>query len=755
MKLICSFFTLLVILSAQTMVVRVYGKWSDLARISPKYHLDIATGRANEWYDIVVDRNTMDRIIASGLPYEVQVYSLELEKEKVRGQYYSYDQYVQMMRQLAQTYPSICKFDSLPVRTYEGRWIYGLKISDNPAYEDPTEPGFLVDGCHHAREWATPYVVYKFCDSILKVYSTNNEIRQIVDNIEIYAFPVINVDGYVYDYPAQRSWRKNREPFGGAIGTDPNRNYGGCCDDIAGDWGAVDENQATHYPSQETFCGAYAFSGDEIRALTMYVRSKVINAYMSYHSYSELLMWGWGWTTNDIPDGAVCARFGNRMAGMINKLSGGTYTPGQIPEILYAVSGGSIDWVYSWCHWVGGIANLSYTTEIGTAFYQSTSDLDNIFQQNFKALKYLAQLCRDSIPPLIEGKVAPPVIYPIGNVSQNFTIKWHPVNPTENHPTQWELVELSNPSVIEDNLESGTGRWVLQGFTLSTAQHHSGSYSLFSGNTNNMNSAARTLHPYLVQPGDSLTFWCYYNLESNYDVAVVEVSENTKEWFNLDTTRFTGTQTTWVRKAYSLANWVGKSVYFRFRSMTDGNTLNGGFYVDDIRPVCLFNNVTVIANNITDTTYTFTNHPVGEYYYYVRGYNAAWGWGEYSCLAKANVGVGIKEAESTTPSDLIVFDVKPNPFQNHCVIKFQIPNKSAIRNPQSETHDGGRGFSLAIYNVTGRMVKDLSRLTLNDGRSTVVWDGFDDSGRRLPAGVYFVQLEAGDFKQIVKVVLLE
>jgi hypothetical protein len=226
------------------------------------------------------------------------------------------------------------------------------------------------------------------------------------------------------------------------------------------------------------------------------------------------------------------------MAGMINKLGGGTYLPGQIPEILYAVSGSSIDWLYSWDHWVGGIANLSYTTEIGTTFYQNQSQLDPIFSENFKALKYLAQLCRDSIGPLVEPRVAPPQIYPIGNVGQNFTIRWHPVNPGENHPTQWELVELSNPNVKTDSLESGSDRWVLQGFTRVTTQHHSGSYSLFSGNTNNMNNAAQTLHPYIVQPGDSFTFWCYYNLENNYDVAVAEVSENKKEWFNIDTMRF-------------------------------------------------------------------------------------------------------------------------------------------------------------------------------------------------------------------------
>ena len=742
------------IISAQTMVVRVYGRWNDLARISPKYNLDVATGRVNEWYDIVADRNTMDRIIASGLPYEVQIYSLELEKEKVRGQYYSYDQYVQMMRTMAQNYSSICKFDSLPIRTYQNRWIYGVKISDNPNYEDPTEPGFLIDGCHHSREWATPYVVYKFCDSITKVYNTNNEIRQIVDNVELYCFPVINVDGYVYDYPNQYSWRKNREPFGGAIGTDPNRNYGGCCGDIRADWGAVDESQASHYPSDLTFCGAYVNSGDETRALTMYVKSRVINAYMTYHSYGELFLWPWGWTGSGTPDSIIYSRWGNRIAGMINRLGGGTYTPGQSYSNPYPTSGGSDDWFYSWDHWVGGIAGLAYCTEVGTAFYQNTSQLDPIFSENFKALKYLAQLCRDSIGPLVEPRVAPPQIYTIGNVGQNFTIRWHPVNPGESHPTQWELVELSNPNVKTDSLESGSDRWVLQGFTRVTTQHHSGSYSLFSGNTNNMNSAARTLHPYIVQPGDSFTFWCYYNLENNYDVAVAEVSENTKEWFNLDTMRFTGTQTSWVRKAYSLANWVGKSVYFRFRCMTDGNTLNGGFYVDDIRPVCLFGNVNTISNSIADTTYTFTNHANGEFYYYVRGYNTR-GWGEYSSLAKASVGVGISEEDKQKTSEGFALSVNPNPFRNRLEIRYEISEtRYETVNEHISPISVPISVGLKIYDVTGRVVREFSRLTVNGERSTILWDGADDFGRRVSPGVYFVRLEADEFRKTEKAILL-
>jgi hypothetical protein len=332
-----------------------------------------------------------------------------------------------LLRNLAATYPSICKLDSLPIKTYQNRWIYALKISDNPQIEEENEPGMLVDGCHHAREWATIEVVLYFADYLITQYASSSEVRDIVDNTEIYCVPVVNVDGYIYDYNGNGElyWRWNREPFEGIIGTDCNRNYGCSAGDLKGDWGAADSGKAAHRPGSETFCGPGANSGNEIQALTMYAGSRIINSYMSYHSYGEVLMWGWGYTQAAIPDLETASRFGNRMAGMVNRISGGTYTPGQVSSVMYYTSGASEDWLYSRMHWVAGVANLSYVTEVGYSFY-SSEFLDSICINNFRALKYLAQLTRDSIPILCEGRVAPPRIYDIGSVSADFTVSWHP-----------------------------------------------------------------------------------------------------------------------------------------------------------------------------------------------------------------------------------------------------------------------------------------------------------------------------------------
>jgi len=729
----------------QDMLVRVYTpSWDMLRSISPKHSFDVAGAKVGEYYDLVVDQAELAMIRASGVAYEVRFHSTEFLNDQVREQYLSYAAIRDSLRDLSIMYPSICKFDSLPIPTYQGNWQYYVKISDNPHVEEDDEPGFLIEGTHHSREWACPITVLFFVDSILEAYGSVSQITNLVNNNEFYCIPVINVDGYLYDYPSGYWWRKNREPFGGSIGADPNRNYAGCAPDIAGDWGAVDQGGASHDPSDILFCGAYANSGDETRSLTLFTRSHQVNAYMSYHSYGQMLMWPWGWSTQNCPYSNLYNRWGANAANLIHKLGSGTYDYGPISTTIYPVSGSSLDWLYSWSMWVGGMPNMSFTVELGTDFYQNQSDLDEIVRENFYALEYLSTKL-DSIVIMATPAVAPPAIYPLGTVGTNFTVYWHPVHSSLNHPQYWELVELSSPSVIEDDLESGTSRWSLDGFTLSTAQAHSGTHSFFSGNTNDQNNAVQTIHPYLVQSGDSVTFWCRYNLETDYDVAVAEVSENTKYWFNLDTMRFNGNQSSWVRRAYSLDEYAGKSVFIRFRYMSDGSVNSGGFYVDDIAPTTLFASVNTISSSINDTSYTFTGHTEGEFYYYVRGHNTAFNWGEYSCLERADVTVGIVEHEPKNRNyTAVALTLSPNPFRDRARLHCQLP--------ENTEHAG-----IKIYSATGQLVCRIP-VPVEKSFGQITWQGTDSGGERLSAGVYFVHLnvrtQQGEYESIEKVMLL-
>jgi hypothetical protein len=64
-----------------------------------------------------------------------------------------------------------------------------------------------------------------------------------------------------------------------------------------------------------------------------------------------------------------------------------------------------------------------------------------------------------------------------------------------------------------------------------------------------------------------------------------------------------------------------------------------------------------------------------------------------------------------------------------------------------------QGLGLRIYDISGRLVKDLTSLITNP-TSLVTWMGDDDAGRPVAAGVYFVKLTADGKEKVEKAVLL-
>ncbi len=63
--------------------------------------------------------------------------------------------------------------------------------------------------------------------------------------------------------------------------------------------------------------------------------------------------------------------------------------------------------------------------------------------------------------------------------------------------------------------------------------------------------------------------------------------------------------------------------------------------------------------------------------------------------------------------------------------------------------------SLKIYDMMGREVRTLLQSEQPAGYHRVQWDGRDESGRKLNSGVYLYRIQAGNFGQTRKVVLLK
>ncbi len=95
------------------------------------------------------------------------------------------------------------------------------------------------------------------------------------------------------------------------------------------------------------------------------------------------------------------------------------------------------------------------------------------------------------------------------------------------------------------------------------------------------------------------------------------------------------------------------------------------------------------------------------------------------------------------PSAFMLAQNYPNPFNPSTMITYAIPAGGA-----------GVRVSIIIYDVAGRMVRDLVDRIESPGFKKVRWDGLDDSGGLVESGVYFYRIKAGDFTESKKMIMV-
>jgi hypothetical protein len=116
------------------------------------------------------------------------------------------------------------------------------------------------------------------------------------------------------------------------------------------------------------------------------------------------------------------------------------------------------------------------------------------------------------------------------------------------------------------------------------------------------------------------------------------------------------------------------------------------------------------------------------------------------CLLKIEPDLSIAENEIKSPTELLSLQVHPNPFAQMTDIRYQITD--------DRTRNAKEDPSLRIYDACGRLVQDFGVLSVIGYRSSVKWDGTDQSNRQLASGVYFVKLSADDYSETKKVLLV-
>ncbi len=293
------------------------------------------------------------------------------------------------LNQIVADHPSIAQLFNIGT-SYEGRTMYGVKISDNVA-TDENEPEILFNGNQHAREHLTTEQALYLANILTNEYGSTSQITNLVNGREFWIIPMVNPDGVEYDIAtgSYRSWRKNRQPNTGSsnVGTDLNRNWGyqwGCCGGSSGSTGS------------ETYRGPSAFSAPETQRIRDFVLSRRIGGVqqikvnVDIHTYSELILWPYGYKTADtgadmtVDQRNTFATIGQQMANTNG------YTPEQASD-LYIADGTIIDWMFN----NQGI--FSYTFELyptqfgGGGFYPPDEQIAPQTQRNRAAFLMLSE----------------------------------------------------------------------------------------------------------------------------------------------------------------------------------------------------------------------------------------------------------------------------------------------------------------------------------------------------------------------------
>ncbi|XP_006910580.1 carboxypeptidase A4 isoform X2 [Pteropus alecto] len=278
-----------------------------------------------------------------GLPVDVLVPSVSLQPVKffLKSQGLEYSviiedlQIYREMDSIAGDFPDLVSRVKIG-HSFENRSMYVLKFSSGKGSH---RPAIWLNAGIHSREWVSQATAIWTARKIVSDYGKDPAITSILEKMDIFLLPVANPDGYVYTHTQNRLWRKTRSlnPGSSCIGVDPNRN-----------WNAgFSAKGASDNPCSEVYHGPHANSEVEVKSVVDFIQEHGnFKCFIDLHSYSQLLMYPYGYTNKKASDADELDEVARRAAEALASLSGTQYHVGSIFTTVYQASGSSIDWAY-------------------------------------------------------------------------------------------------------------------------------------------------------------------------------------------------------------------------------------------------------------------------------------------------------------------------------------------------------------------------------------------------------------------------
>ncbi|XP_059475778.1 carboxypeptidase B-like [Neocloeon triangulifer] len=286
------------------------------------------------------------------------------------------------MHQVARQHPEVAEVKTIG-KSSEGRDLLVLKLGRNSQLN---KPAMWIDGGIHAREWISPAAVTYVIRELQKDAG-------LLNKMDFYLMPVLNPDGYEYSHTKDRLWRKTRSLQRAAnatksaskrsrscYGVDANRNWDS-------HWG---QRSASKDPCSHNYPGPRPFSEPETKAASDFILKLAPAAYLSMHSYSRLWLMPWGHSENPSQHDLLLRKVSLKAVEAIQDVGGHTYKTGSIHNVLYPISGSSMDWA----HEKAGV-RFAFLAELGDAgdygFVLPPSEIELTGKEMFAAVREVAK----------------------------------------------------------------------------------------------------------------------------------------------------------------------------------------------------------------------------------------------------------------------------------------------------------------------------------------------------------------------------
>jgi len=146
-----------------------------------------------------------------------------------------------------------------------------------------------------------------------------------------------------------------------------------------------------------------------------------------------------------------------------------------------------------------------------------------------------------------------------------------------------------------------------------------------------------------------------------------------------------------------------------------------------------------VAFELVDTIYTDEEIELGqEYFYRLAAFDHAGNKSDYSQAMSVTLAI---DPVSLIPDVFALHQNYPNPFNPVTQIRYDLPEDNYV--------------SITIYDIMGRNIKSLVNTDQIAGYRSIRWNATNDLGEPVSAGMYIYMIQAGEFRQTKKMVLLK